>query len=64
MHTVLALGHNPGWEDALAWLCGQHHALTTANAALLVAPPGRWAEVVQRAGAWRCERVLRPKELG
>lgn len=60
---VLVLGHNPGWEEALAWFSGHQRSMTTANAALLVSPPGSWAEVSRKAGAWRCDRVVRPKEL-
>ena len=29
--SVLALGHNPGWEEVVAWLCGQPVHLTTAK---------------------------------
>ncbi len=33
--TVLVLGHNPGWEEAVAELCGHTVIMKTANAALL-----------------------------
>jgi phosphohistidine phosphatase len=34
--TVLALGHNPGWERALGQLGGDWGGMTTANAGLLI----------------------------
>ncbi|MCB9743960.1 MAG: histidine phosphatase family protein [Alphaproteobacteria bacterium] len=59
---VLALGHNPGWEDLVARLSGAHHVFTTANAALLEAPEGaRWSSLP--LDGWRLEALLRPKEL-
>lgn len=68
VRCVLVVGHNPGWEEALAALTGQAHTLTTANAALLEAPTGSggegsWAGAVRAEGAWRCVRILRPREL-
>lgn len=59
---VLALGHNPGWEDALTRLSGRDLGMTTANAALLEAPAGLgWGRLPARG--WRLVEVLRPKEL-
>ncbi|MEZ4319042.1 MAG: histidine phosphatase family protein [Myxococcota bacterium] len=57
--TVLVLGHNPGWEDAIEALTGEVHPLTTANIALL-SHPGTWAEALDRAD-WVVEDVLRPR---
>jgi len=61
--TVLVLGHNPGFEEAVDWLSGQYVELTTANAALLVHADATWADAVGDVGAWRLEGVLRPKDL-
>jgi phosphohistidine phosphatase SixA len=61
--TVLALGHNPGWEEVVEWLCGQRVRLTTANAALLEAAGPSWHEALRGSGTWRLHEVLRPKEL-
>jgi phosphohistidine phosphatase len=61
--SVLALGHNPGWEEAVEWLCGQSTALTTANAALLEGNGTSWDAALQAAGAWQLWQVLRPKQL-
>jgi len=58
---VLTLGHNPGWEDALAALCGVEEVMTTGNAALLVGAGATWAEAL--AGPWRLEALIRPREL-
>lgn len=59
--TVLALGHNPGWEEAVSELTGIPTSLTTANAALLEGTGATWAAALQ--GTWRLVDVLRPKSL-
>lgn len=59
--TLLVLGHNPGWEEAVASLSRQWIRLTTANAALLQCDARDWAEAM--AGDWALVDVLRPKEL-
>lgn len=61
--TVLALGHNPGWEDAVHWLTAQHVELKTANAALLESSGQSWRDVLQGEGSWQLLEVIRPKQL-
>ncbi|RAL20312.1 hypothetical protein DL240_17165 [Lujinxingia litoralis] len=60
--TAMVLGHNPGFEQALSYLSGTYHTLTTANAALLLAGGDSWAEACQRA-TMKLDRILRPREL-
>ncbi len=59
--TLLVLGHNPGWEYAVADLGGQWVRMTTANAALLESDLDDWAETMD--ANWTLVDVLRPKEL-
>ena len=59
--TLLVLGHNPGWEDAVADLTGQWVRMTTANAALLESDAEDWPEAME--ANWVLLEVLRPKEL-
>lgn len=59
--TALVLGHNPGWEDAVASLSGQRTRMTTANAALLQSGLDNWADAIQ--ASWELVDMLRPKEL-
>ncbi len=59
---VLALGHNPGWEEVVRWLAGQAVSLTTANAVLLRSDRSRWAAALA-PDAWGLVDVLRPREL-
>lgn len=61
--TVLALGHNPGWEDAASALSGSHIGMTTANAVLLESAGDApdWAAAL--SGEWTLVDVVRPKEL-
>lgn len=63
IQTLLLLGHNPGFEEVLYNLCGQHERLTTANAALLTAQGASWAELAELVHAWELDHVIRPKEL-
>ncbi len=62
IHTVLALGHNPGWEMAATRLSGTPIRMTTANAVLLELVWGPWAEAIC-SPAVRVHRVIRPKDL-
>lgn len=59
--TVLALGHNPGWEDAQATLSGRFETMTTANIALLEGAGESWAKAL--SGDWTLQILGRPKEL-
>ena len=59
--TLLVLGHNPGWEDAVSSLCGKWVRMTTANAALLESDVDDWAAAI--AARWVLVEILRPKEL-
>ena len=64
VRTAMVLGHNPGFEDAVAWLTGVSVRMTTGNAALLVHPgEGDWRAAVTDAGGWEIEGVVRPREL-
>ena len=61
--TVMVLGHNPGWESAVTFLSGEHHSMTTANAALMTHSGEDWRSIIQLEETWRLVRILRPKEL-
>ena len=62
--TVMALGHNPGWEQVVGQFCGEWVRMTTANAALLTIEANHWADAATaRPGSWTLVDVLRPKEL-
>lgn len=56
--TVLVLGHNPGWEDALEALCGRRHVMKTAYAALL-SHRAPWSEALGRRD-WRFRGMIGP----
>jgi len=61
--TAMVLGHNPGLEIALEWLCGLDVRMTTANAALLTSDAPGWSRAVSAPGGWHLEDVVRPKAL-
>lgn len=62
IRCVIAVGHNPGWSDAIGWLTGQQVRLAPAQAALLVGVGDRWAEALG-ARAMRVERVVSPASV-
>lgn len=62
LQTLLVLGHNEGWEQAVALLCGSWHPITTANAALLSIEADTWEEAISKRGAWTLHEILRPRE--
>ena len=62
VETILVIGHNPGWEDAVEALTGKAIRLTTCNAVLLSTKAHSWSEALG-SGSWKVEHVLRPKEL-
>lgn len=59
--TVLALGHNPGWELAATQLCGQRVELKTASCALLEGQGPTWSAAL--GAPWRLVRVVHPRAL-
>lgn len=63
-HTVLVVGHNPGWEQVVAWLTGTLVPLGTANAVLLTgARAPSWAAALD-APSFQVAAVLRPDRDG
>jgi len=60
--TVLALGHNPGWQEVVTELTGDSIEMTTANAALLERDGDSWRDVFH-GRSWRLHGVIRPREL-
>lgn len=61
--TLLALGHNPGWEEALTWLCGAQEPMKTGAAALLTCVAPSWAAAVAASGGFTLDALLAPKTL-
>ena len=59
--TVLLVGHNPGIEELLAVLTGEHHQVTTANLAKIELNAPNWSANLANKGA--LEWIIRPKEL-
>lgn len=60
--SVLLLGHNPGWEEVVAYLSGVSVTMTTANAVLLEGSGETWQDALER-GSWKIIEVIRPREL-
>ncbi len=59
--TLLAIGHNPGWEALVTWLCGAQVIMKTANIALLEAELSSWKAGFVAPRSWMLSRVLRPR---
>ena len=61
LRTVLVLGHNPGWSEALMALSDEPSGMTTGNAGLLLGAGGTWLEALQNQ--WELIELIRPREL-
>ena len=59
---VLVVGHNPGLEELLAALTGQHEPLPTAAVAHVVLPVDVWTDLPQIPHG-ELVRLWRPREL-
>jgi phosphohistidine phosphatase len=59
--TVLALGHNPGWEEAVECFSGHARQMKTADAALLTVAASSWAEASVLRGSWDLVDVMEPQ---
>jgi phosphohistidine phosphatase len=62
--TVLAIGHNPGWQHAVEYYSGESVQFTTANAALLELDGDDWEEGATSRAGWQLVDVIRPRDLG
>jgi len=56
--TVLAMGHNPGWQAAASVLSGVPVGFSTATAALLEGEDVRWGRALE--SPWRLVELVRP----
>ena len=61
--TLLALGHNPGWEEAASFLSGVECEMTTGNCALLESESLQWRGSCSVQASWRLVEMLRPRAL-
>ncbi len=60
--TVLALGHNPGWQSVARKLGGEWIEMKTATAVLLEFRGVHWRDAGESHGAWHLASVVRPEE--
>ncbi len=58
VRTILCLGHNPGWQNAVGLLSARPQHMTTANAALLIGDGSTWSDALARP--WELAAFLRP----
>ena len=63
IETVMLVGHNPGWEHLVAWLCDEQVAMKTADCALLTGEGDDWEHAVSEPGAWKLTQFLRAREF-
>ena len=61
--TAMAVGHNPGWERVVEWLCDQSMTLKTGTAVLLATEAPTWQAALAHAPAWLLYEAIYPKEL-
>jgi phosphohistidine phosphatase len=60
--TVMIVGHNPGLEDLIARLTGEHHDMPTAALAQIGLPIVRWRDLTMSTDG-TLVALWRPKEL-
>ena len=63
VHDLMVLGHNPGWEEAVSYLCGHSTIMKTACAALLETRADSWQQGLNNRGGWTLVDLIRPEEL-
>ncbi|MEX2187581.1 MAG: histidine phosphatase family protein [Pirellulales bacterium] len=63
VRVVLALGHNPGWQQAVYWLSGESIEMKTATAALLECDAADWQSSVAAREQWRLADTISPRAL-
>jgi phosphohistidine phosphatase len=59
--VVLMIGHNPGFEELVAYLSGEHRRMPTCGLAKIRLDAESWKDV--RAGEGTLEWFIVPKEL-
>jgi len=59
--VVLMIGHNPGFEELVAFLSGEHRRMPTCGLAKIRLEVASWKDV--RAGEGTLEWFIAPKEL-
>ena len=60
--SLLILGHNYGWSDAVRILSGRSVELKTANIAILEHTGSTWSETIQDT-KWRLVDFLTPRDI-
>ena len=63
IETALAVGHNPGWQEAVMQMCGQYVVMKTATAALLERAADDWPSAVDGTSNWTLLDVINPRDL-
>lgn len=58
LQTIMVVGHNPGWSEAVEELSGEPCSLHTADAALLTHPAQSWADAITAPGAWKLVEIV------
>ena len=59
--AAMMIGHNPGFEELVAFLSGEHRHMATCALAKITLEVGSWKDV--KAGEGRLEWFITPKEL-
>jgi len=58
---VLLVGHNPGMEELLTLLTGEHLRVTTANLSRIKIQATKWSDSLANTGT--LDWIIRPKEI-
>ncbi|SMF22088.1 SixA phosphatase family protein [Pseudobacteriovorax antillogorgiicola] len=58
INTVLLIGHNPGWSEAIGVYTGEYESLGTGEAGLMNIEQGPWLELLGRSYQWQLKEKL------
>jgi phosphohistidine phosphatase len=58
LETILLIGHNPGWSEAVTALTGTPLSLGTAQAALLEHKGDEWIAAIGDLGHWKLKDIV------
>jgi phosphohistidine phosphatase SixA len=61
VETLLAVGHNPGWEEVVHRLSGDSITMKTASAALMESECPTWGDAFRQA--WSVVDVVHPRGI-
>ena len=61
LNTILLVGHNPGWSEAITVLSSKFYGLRPGEAALLSLDESDWTNAISSVGNWQFVKCLKSR---